>query len=745
MKQTTVFLLLLLLPIGTYAKHIVGGVMSYKYLGKDPNNASYNMYEMTLKVYLDQWAVTNTGAPDLDDPAYFEIYNNGQKVYPSGKSVALTIKTPIINPTYPCLTPPDNIAVTEGVYIWQETLPVSAFSYIVEYQRCCRNATITNIVNPANTGATFSIEITPTAQLDGDSSPEFKTFPPTLICVNEPLSYDHSASDIDGDQIVYAFCAPVTGGGSQGGNMPSASCNSGRPNPPCPPPFPPVVFKIPNYTADAPIPGLSIDPNTGLITGIPRALGQFVVGVCATEYRNGVMLSVLKRDFQFNVVLCTPTVFAQIQADTTLAGKQFLLASCGQNNILINNTSYDRSNVNSFYWDFNIKGTHVKYTDWNPTVSFPDTGVYTGILRLNPETQCSDSANITINIFNKPLADFSFRYDTCVAGPVSFTDRSSSPAGNIVQWKWDFGDGSDTSAQNPSHLYATTGTKNIDLHVVDAKNCSADTTRSIVWAPAPALLIIKPSTFNGCAPSSVYFDNLSKPIDSTYKVTWTFGDGGTGSAISPTYMYKNPGIYSVSINITTPLGCSVSANYPEWIRVKPGTVADFDFSPQHPTVLTPTIQFTDRSTNATQWHWTFGAKGVSALEDPTYVYKDTGTYKITLIAGNEFGCYDSISKLLDFAPQVSYFLPNAFTPNDDGINDLFKGKGIFTGMADFKLQIWNRWGELIFETTDPNVGWNGQKFNTSGQSPEGVYLCIVGYTGPRGEKIQLRSYATLIK
>ena len=102
-------------------------------------------------------------------------------------------------------------------------------------------------------------------------------------------------------------------------------------------------------------------------------------------------------------------------------------------------------------------------------------------------------------------------------------------------------------------------------------------------------------------------------------------------------------------------------------------------------------------------------------------------------------------QVIDVVPKVAYFLPNAFTPNNDTVNDLFFGKGFFEGMQNFSMTIWNRWGEQVFETGDPNEGWNGQKNNNGEYSPAGVYVVIVTYTGPRGDDVLLKGFATLVK
>jgi hypothetical protein len=133
-----------------------------------------------------------------------------------------------------------------------------------------------------------------------------------VVCVNNPLKFDHSAYDKEGDLLVYSFCDPLSGGGRGGGG---GNCNSVTPTPDCPPPFTPVAFRAPQYTYLFPMggnPPVTINSLTGQISGEPNTIGQFVVSVCVSEYRNGVLLSTLRRDFQFNVASCQGTVVARL-------------------------------------------------------------------------------------------------------------------------------------------------------------------------------------------------------------------------------------------------------------------------------------------------------------------------------------------------------------------------------------------------------------------------------------------------
>jgi len=186
--------------------------------------------------------------------------------------------------------------------------------------KCLCGARIVNIIGPGETGATFFVEITSEAQALCNNTPTFNDFPPIVVCVNEQLNFDHSATDVDGDLLVYELCSPLKGGGTAGWQTPgnAADFNGTNPNPDAPPPYDNVTFLSGTYSPLDPIggdPPLSIDPATGLLTGTPDAEGQFVVGICVKEYRNGVLLSTIQRDFQFNVAFCEPTVVATVDGD----------------------------------------------------------------------------------------------------------------------------------------------------------------------------------------------------------------------------------------------------------------------------------------------------------------------------------------------------------------------------------------------------------------------------------------------
>jgi gliding motility-associated-like protein len=745
--------------------HIVGGEAHYTFISFNADTTAVT-YRIEFVMYRD----TESNGADFDDPAVFGIYeqqSDGSWDFIDAINNARPgVIIPVIPPDDPCVDEPTNVGVEKTNYVFDYTFDIIDRSYLIAYQRCCRNNTINNIRDPGDTGAVFDIEIRPEAQILGNSSPQYQNFPPIFICQGLDLTFDHSATDRDGDQLRYTFCAPFESGGTvdaaTGGN--DGCCQCVTPNPIiCRPGYGNVVF-TPPFTPQAPLEGnpiVAINPISGQISGRPQTLGQFVVGVCVEEFRNGVLLSTVRRDFQFNVVSCTPTVIAEFAYEIIDTGggtsaddcRSFAINSCGENTITILNDSRQEENIFAYHWTFfNPDGSILNDVEGGPEVrdldvTFPDIGEYRGVMILNEGTECSDTACFFINIFPSIDADFSFSYDTCVAGPVSYTDLSVTGAvGGLTSWSWNAQNTEFSNVQNPEFRFPTPGIIPVTLIVEDENECTDVAIVDVDYRPVPNEIVVEPSSFVGCTPSEIFFNNLSSPIDSTYDITWDFGDGTMGTEISPTHIYEEPGVYPVSLSIISPLGCEIVEPVASQIRVLEGANADFAFSPDEPNNFNSLVQFTDLSTNTDSWIWDFGGVGTSMEMNPNFDFPDTGLYAVKLTVFNPItDCPDTITRIVDIRPQVRLFLPNAFTPNNDGNNDLFLGNGFYDGLSDFNMTIWNRWGEVIYETTDPRAGWNGQKDNTSNESPQGVYVYKVSYTGPRGDVERFDGHVTLLR
>ena len=751
LKYLLVIPILLLLCGSVESRHIVGGDITVQRIPAPIGSTATPRYQVVITMYRD------CNQEGIADPTNFDANpligihrkvngtwqfwesQNVQREFVSGQEV--------ITEEDPCVEIPPSLCVDFNQYIFIVELPVYGDSYLISYQRCCRNNTVSNIVDPGGTGIAFTFELTAKAQELGNSSPVFKNFPPILICVNRAFFFDHSATDEDGDELFYEFCNPLAAGGD---NTTSPQlCTGTTPNPAnCLPPYDKVTFlQGSNFSAQNPIPGtvdFSIDPNTGRITGTPDVQGQYVVGVCVKEFRDGNLLSTVRRDIQLNVSLCNfPEARIQGEID---AGNRYVITSCGEATIDFVNESPAEFAQNGYYWEFDVNGETISSNERDVRITFPDVGDYQGFMVVNPNTECEDRAEINTRILPAVEADFSFDYDSCVAGIVEFDGRSSATGADFIQsYDWAFGDDSLGLEEQTTHLYATPGKKDVTLTVTDNNNCMDVLQKTIDYSPVPQTIVVEPNTFRGCLPANVFFNNLSMPIDSTYFIEWDFGDGNTSNDIKPTHTYENVGVYSVSVKIVSPLNCEVERTFGNWIRVEESPTAGFSFSPPFPSVFDRSVQFTDESLDAISWEWDFSGEGSAFEPDPNYTFPDTGFQKIDLIVRHVSGCTDTATQIIDIRPESNFFMPNAFTPNTDATNDEFKGIGFIDGISDFKMSIWGRWGEQVFETNDPLEGWNGRKDNVGDELPNGVYVYLVTYNDPRNKAQKLKGFATLIR
>lgn len=751
-----IFFLFLLSNIQLVGRHIVGGDVTCTVTRVDIDNNTIT-YLVSINVYRDCFQQGISMPTTFDDAASVGIHRQNGNAWDFVDQLFVDprFSTGVAVPVNggPCIEVPPGLCVDRNEYNFEITLPVSDQSYLVSYQRCCRNETINNIIDPGGTGIAYTYEITAFAQEEAiagtaNNSPEFTNFPPILICSGQPFVFDHSATDADGDQLVYEFCSPVTAGGQN--TMNPTLCSGTTPSPrDCRPPFDLVSYRLPTYSPRNPIPGdpdFTLDPNTGRLQGTPLTTGQFVVGICVKEFRNGKLIGTVNRDIQLNVTLCENTVFAAIQSDTAITAQEFVLNSCGENTVDFINESFNEAFILGYNWAFDIDGELRTATTRDASFTFPDTGRYSGVMVVNPGTECSDTAFINVNILPDLDADFFFEYDTCIAGPVIFDASPSQTEGDFfVGWDWDFGDENGGSVERVQHMYDVPGMRNISLQVTDNNGCQDTETKVINWSPVPQLIVVEPSTFIGCLPANVRFNNLTTPIDTNYFIEWDFGDGNFSNDISPVHAYETEGLYSVAVEIESPFGCGISRTFPSWIRVEEKPTAAFSYNPQFPNVFNPSVQFTDESIEAISWQWNFNNESSAFDPNPNYTFQDTGIHFVDLVVTHISGCTDTFTQIIDIRPESRFFMPNAFTPNADAVNDKFLGTGYIEGISDFNMTIWSRWGEKVFETDDPTSGWNGRKNNTGNELPNDVYVYLVTYKDPRNQEQKLKGFATLVR
>jgi len=641
-------------------------------------------------------------------------------------------------PNYPCVYTNEGICMRQIEHSVTVELPIISDSYFVLHQNCCRISNLTNVIDSIGGGLNPNIlfhaytEITPEAQLQGNNAPVISETVPFYTCVNEPFDFSFSGNDQEGDQLVYALCAP-------------SSSNATIWYTPIPlPPYEPPSYIFPPYNAINPLGDdvLSLDANTGELYAFPTEAGNFVVGMCINEYRNGVLMSTTNKDFVLFVLDCEPQVEAIVQADSVGANNTFFIEVCNDDQFQLNNLSVQPEFITDFYWEINGQ----VYSTWDPLIIFPASGTFTGQLVLNPGQSCIDTAFLVFEVLTDLEVNFVAEYDTCVAGPVNLISSVDYSGQSPLDYFWKLDDGHFNNNASFTHSYESPGTYNICLTVSDVHGCRDSVIQTILWQPAPAIILVAPDEAAGCAPLAVHIMNQSWPVDSSYQVIWDFGDSFSQTAIDAFHEFEQAGIYDVAVQVTSPLGCQADSTFEALINVSAAPISSFDYSPAPITYLDSMVQFYDRSSNAVFWEWFFDIDGVAVREEnPTYHFPDTGTYLVRQIVYDEYWCSDTSHQTIHVKAPLHIHFPNAFTPNNDGVNDFFGAKGYFETIENWQLTIWNRYGELIFQSTDPNVYWNGSKHNVGRQLPQGVYTYILKAKSSDRKSINLNGQVMLLK
>jgi gliding motility-associated-like protein len=236
--------------------------------------------------------------------------------------------------------------------------------------------------------------------------------------------------------------------------------------------------------------------------------------------------------------------------------------------------------------------------------------------------------------------------------------------------------------------------------------------------PLP-VISLSPVNVTQCEKASALFvDNSTTNAGATYD--WNFGDGTTSDQVSPVHDYTSSGTYTINVIVTSPYGCTNTASTTSTIIVLPGTVAEFSSIANDGSTISPMYQFVDHSLNASTYFWTFGDGATSTTANPSHTYADKGTYTVSLLTITNQGCRDSIQKTVEIAPVFTLYIPNAFTPDGNGSNDFFAPKG--SEINEFKMMIFDRWGEMIFSTEDINKGWDGTANHGEKIAEQGVYV-----------------------
>lgn len=393
---------------------------------------------------------------------------------------------------------------------------------------------------------------------------------------------------------------------------------------------------------------------------------------------------------------------------------------CGYS-VQLNNTSIGAT---TYSWDFGDGNTSNLV---NPgSHNYSTSGVYTISLITNPGSPCADTLKQVVTIGSNVVSQFSTMSAPCTMS-LSIANTSSF----ATTYFWDFGDGFTSTLSTPSHNYSSAGNYTIMLIANPGTSCTDTTYQpvTIFGAPIPAFSYIQ----DPCS-GTVTFTNNS--INAT-SYQWNFGGANSSNLTNPTFNFNKPGTYTVSLTAQPGFPCATTitqiivVNYTE-------VIADFNYNnPQY----TNDVQFINLSQNAIKFEWSFGDGFGATTFEPAHTYSQMGEYTACLMATNVLGCYDVICKKIKVDADWTLYVPDAFTPNADGLNDLFFAKA--TNISKFSIVIFDRWGEKIFSSDDIMNGWDGKYRGKL--VAEDVYIWKINFTDIYSKSHEKVGHVTVIR
>ncbi len=388
------------------------------------------------------------------------------------------------------------------------------------------------------------------------------------------------------------------------------------------------------------------------------------------------------------------------------------------------------------------------------------TGIGTGdMLQYSfPASQVVQVSVVDQNGCSGPMLELPVTVlDLSLATLHTYGDTAFCPGGTATVGAWVTGYPGSTSLSWPqlpatgNGPFTLPATASRSLTVTATDGCSNTLQGMItITVETPPAVTLPAIIAEGCEPLTVHFPTglTNQPVS----YLWTFGDGTTSTSMSPVHVY-HAGNFTVSLTVTTPLGCSAAALNTGAVHAFTNPVAAFTATPWEVDADHADIQFIDQSTGSiSTWDWSFGDGGISIDPDPAYHYLEPGTWQVSLHVADDHGCTSSVDHIIKVNPVYDITIPNAFTPNPHGgsgggFNPMDLSNDVFYPfirfVKDFRMRVFNRWGELVFESNDIERGWDG--YYKGHISQQDVYIYQVWVRFVDNKEVQRTGDITLFR
>lgn len=342
--------------------------------------------------------------------------------------------------------------------------------------------------------------------------------------------------------------------------------------------------------------------------------------------------------------------------------------------------------------------------------------------------------NVAFNALNPPYCDLT---------PISFQNMSLG----AYDYNWDFNDGSSAFVSNPTHQFPSVGTYNVVLTATDPNTgCIDSVMQPVTIAPTPNPDFSYSDSI-GCGLLDVVYS--AAVYNPSWNYVWNFGNGTSTEQVGQVgYQFTQQGCYDISLTVTNPQGCTATETNFNVACVYDSPVAVAGANPTEVTTLEPLVEFSNNSENASSYEWNFGDGTFGFGFEPFHLFPaEPADYVVSLVAMNEVGCADTAYVSIHVEENLIYYVPNSFTPNDDEKNQVFLpilSQGFKPGT--YLLRIFNRWGELVFESRDPYTGWGGDYGRNHTNCQPGTYTWVLNFQVLQTqEDKEIKGHVNLIK
>lgn len=371
-------------------------------------------------------------------------------------------------------------------------------------------------------------------------------------------------------------------------------------------------------------------------------------------------------------------------------------------------------------WEWDINGVPIAINQNVNNYQFPEAGDNNLSLFVTSNEGCVDSLSQIIQVYSLPEVDF-LSNDACAGVPITFINTSSVDGAAITSYEWTIDGEMVSTDQNFTGSFNEPGDVALSLEVSSDQGCTASANHLFSVYAAPEIAFTQ-SADVGCELGTVQFEDLSSAEGSNV-VTWAWEMNGVfiSGLNTASYNPQSPGAYDLVLTVGTPQGCFADTLVESVVELFPSPIATYSLSSDNVSMLNPELTIVNETEDSVEQIFTTPQGQSFNTPSIDYTFLAPGDYEFTLWVENEYACADSVLIQVPVEQVILVHIPNAFTPDSDGVNEVFVPVINNIEVDDYRFEIFNRWGEMIFGSETPGEGWSGNVKKGEHYAADGVY------------------------